>query len=75
MAKKMVPGTKVKRGRDWRYGNEDGDPPGQGKVVDQLFGLNGQDTEVSHIKVKWDKSGRTEKYRMGADGCYDLQLA
>ncbi|XP_076452609.1 E3 ubiquitin-protein ligase TRIM56-like [Babylonia areolata] len=57
-------GDRVKRGQDWDYGNQDGDPPGQGTVTH---------TSGDTVRVKWD-GGHHAWYRMGAFGRYELQL-
>ncbi|XP_062388284.1 deleted in malignant brain tumors 1 protein-like isoform X4 [Sardina pilchardus] len=66
MAAMMKIGTRVMRGQDWRWGNQDGTPPGLGRV-DQLG-------ESGWIQVRWD-NGHQYKYRMGREGKYDLKLA
>ncbi|CAG7831773.1 unnamed protein product, partial [Allacma fusca] len=35
MARRLKYGTLVVRGADWRWGNQDGNPPGIGLVVDK----------------------------------------
>ncbi|XP_022086164.1 E3 ubiquitin-protein ligase TRIM56-like [Acanthaster planci] len=65
----MKVGTKVVRGPDWEWGNQDGYPPGEG-VISKELNTNGW------VKVRWDTRHATElNYRMGAEGKYDLQLA
>jgi hypothetical protein len=62
---KMVKGMRVVRGPDWKWGNQDGDPPGVGRVQ--------ADLTDGWVDVKWE-SGSSNRYRMGAQGAYDLQL-
>ncbi|XP_038044859.1 uncharacterized protein LOC119719457 [Patiria miniata] len=60
-------GMKVVRGSDWKWGGQDGSPPGEGRIVSELRS-NGW------ITVQWDSTGRRDAYRMGADDKYDLKL-
>ncbi|XP_075228227.1 E3 ubiquitin-protein ligase HERC2 isoform X3 [Lycorma delicatula] len=60
-------GTRVVRGADWKWGDQDGPPPGEGRVIGEL----GED---GWIRVLWD-NGSTNSYRMGKEGKYDLKLA
>ncbi|XP_039287848.1 E3 ubiquitin-protein ligase HERC2 [Nilaparvata lugens] len=60
-------GTKVVRGADWKWGDQDGPPPGEGRVIGEL----GDD---GWLRVLWD-NGSTNSYRMGKEGKYDLKLA
>ena len=53
---------KVKRGRDWKWGDQDNG--GTGILV--------KDDEDGWCKVKWDSSSSQNAYRIGKDGCYDL---
>ena len=54
------------RGIDWKWGDQDGPPPGEGTVIGEL----GED---GWIRVQWDNSS-TNSYRMGKEGKYDLKL-
>ncbi|KAK2509156.1 hypothetical protein MC885_004362 [Smutsia gigantea] len=54
-------------GVDWKWGDQDGPPPGLGRVIGEL----GED---GWIRVQWD-TGSTNSYRMGKEGKYDLKLA
>lgn len=67
MATMMKVGTTVVRGLDWKWGDQDGSPPGEGKVVTEL----GED---GWVRVQWE-NGTTNSYRMGKEGKYDLKLA
>lgn len=67
MAQLMKVGTPVVRGVDWKWGDQDGVPPGEGRVVTEL----GED---GWVRVTWG-NGTTNSYRMGKEGKYDLKLA
>ncbi|XP_046664774.1 E3 ubiquitin-protein ligase HECTD1 isoform X3 [Homalodisca vitripennis] len=64
--KHLVVGTRVVRGLDWKWRDQDGTPQGEGTVTGELH--NGW------IDVTWDHGG-SNSYRMGAEGKYDLKLA
>ncbi|GCC24137.1 E3 ubiquitin-protein ligase HECTD1 isoform X2 [Chiloscyllium punctatum] len=64
--KYMVPGARVVRGIDWKWRDQDGNPPGEGTITGELH--NGW------IDVTWDAGG-SNSYRMGAEGKFDLKLA
>ncbi|XP_014350279.1 E3 ubiquitin-protein ligase HECTD1 isoform X6 [Latimeria chalumnae] len=64
--KYMVQGARVIRGIDWKWRDQDGNPPGEGSVTGELH--NGW------IDVTWDAGG-SNSYRMGAEGKFDLKLA
>ncbi|XP_078045783.1 E3 ubiquitin-protein ligase HERC2 [Augochlora pura] len=67
LAALMKVGTRVVRGEDWKWGDQDGPPPGEGRVIHDP-GVDGW------VRVQWD-NGTTNSYRMGKEGKYDLQLA
>ncbi|XP_072748341.1 E3 ubiquitin-protein ligase HERC2 [Anoplolepis gracilipes] len=67
LAALMKVGTRVVRGADWKWGDQDGPPPGVGRVISELGG-------DGWIRVQWD-NGATNSYRMGKEGKYDLKLA
>ncbi|KAK7864133.1 hypothetical protein R5R35_007650 [Gryllus longicercus] len=67
LAALMKIGTRVVRGVDWKWGDQDGPPPGEGRVIGEL----GED---GWVRVQWD-NGSTNSYRMGKEGKYDLKLA
>ncbi|MBN3299656.1 HERC2 ligase, partial [Amia calva] len=67
LAAMMKIGTRVMRGVDWKWGDQDGPSPGLGRVIGEL----GED---GWIRVQWD-TGSTNSYRMGKEGKYDLKLA
>lgn len=62
--KHFIPGTRVVRGVDWRWDDQDGST--EGTVTGEIH--NGW------IDIKWDH-GLRNSYRMGAEGKYDLKLA
>lgn len=64
--KMITQGARVIRGPDWRWDDQDGNPPCEGVVTGDIH--NGW------IDVKWDH-GLRNSYRMGAEGKYDLKLA
>ncbi|XP_045131794.1 E3 ubiquitin-protein ligase HECTD1-like isoform X13 [Portunus trituberculatus] len=66
MVKYMVVGARVVRGLDWKWRDQDGNPPSEGTITGELH--NGW------IDVTWDH-GASNSYRMGAEGKYDLKLA
>ncbi|XP_048855280.1 LOW QUALITY PROTEIN: E3 ubiquitin-protein ligase HERC2 [Brienomyrus brachyistius] len=67
LAAMMKIGTRVMRGLDWKWGDQDGPAPALGRVIGEL----GED---GWIRVQWDTSS-TNSYRMGKEGKYDLKLA
>ncbi|XP_076284957.1 E3 ubiquitin-protein ligase HERC2 isoform X1 [Lasioglossum baleicum] len=67
LAALMKVGTRVVRGVDWKWGDQDGPPPGEGHVIHEP-GVDGW------VRVQWD-NGNTNSYRMGKEGKYDLKLA
>ncbi|XP_055600343.1 probable E3 ubiquitin-protein ligase HERC2 isoform X2 [Uranotaenia lowii] len=66
LAKLMKIGTRVTRGADWKWGEQDG-PGGEGRIISEI----GED---GWVRVEWD-NGSTNSYRMGKEGQYDLRLA
>jgi E3 ubiquitin-protein ligase HECTD1 len=63
--KRLHIGARVVRGVDWKWRNQDGNPPVSGTVIGEL--TNGW------IEVQWDH-GIANSYRMGAEGKFDLEL-
>ena len=57
-------GVRVKRGRDWKWGDQDGN----GMGTTQPGGNKGW------VKVNWD-NGNSNSYRCGAEDAYDLEYA
>ena len=48
VVKMMVPGARVIRGLDWKWRDQDGNPPGEGTVTGELH--NGKSTEVTKMR-------------------------
>ena len=67
VAAMMTIGTRVVRGKDWKWGEQDSS--GEGTVVE-----NNSGHKVGWLRIKWD-NGSTHSYRMGADDCFDLKLS
>ncbi len=65
-----IPGTRVVRGPDWAYENQDGGEGHVGTVVSKEFDHHLRSGEVA---VLWD-DGREGVYRAGKDGAHDLRL-
>lgn len=57
-------GMRVKRGPAWKWADQDGS--GEGSVIEGL------DSD-KWVRVKWD-NGKSNQYRWGADGLYDLRI-
>ncbi|XP_049295397.1 probable E3 ubiquitin-protein ligase HERC2 [Anopheles funestus] len=66
LTKFMKIGTRIARGADWKWGEQDG-PGGEGRIISEI----GED---GWVRVEWD-NGSTNSYRMGKEGKYDLRLA
>ena len=60
-------GTRVVRGPDWKWGDQDGPSPSEGTIISELGSDN-------WIRVCWD-TGAINSYRMTKDKKYDLNLA
>ena len=58
-------GCKVKRGKDWRYGDKDGGRGSRGTVL--RVDANGE------IVVSWDR-GRLGSYKFAADGVFEVEV-
>ena len=58
-------GIRVKRGPDWDWGDQDGGG----------LGTTEADSDPGWVQVRWDHSGRTNSYRVGKEGNYDLIVA
>ncbi|XP_038058064.1 scavenger receptor cysteine-rich type 1 protein M130-like [Patiria miniata] len=65
-AKLLTIGARVVRGPDWKWGDQDGNPPGEGSV-------DGPYSTPGWYWVQWD-AGKRHTYRIGAEGKYDLKL-
>ncbi|KAJ7389167.1 E3 ubiquitin-protein ligase mib2 [Desmophyllum pertusum] len=65
-------GTRVVRGRDWRWGNQDGGEGCVGTVVQ--IGQDKKSPVVAQLVwIQWD-CGTKENYRAGVDGKHDLRV-
>lgn len=62
---KVKIGDRVARGRDWKWGDQDGN--GAGTVI-KHDGITGW------ARVQWDFDGSSNSYRNGADNSYDLRI-
>ena len=69
LAAKLPLGTRVKRGRDWRWGDQDGGAGNMGTVVVDV-GLVG----VGWASVRWDDAEGQSTYRVGHKGACDLAV-
>ena len=49
--KQMVPGARVMRGMDWKWRDQDGNPPGEGTVTGELH--NGETFTLLTEKKMW----------------------
>ncbi|RHY47001.1 hypothetical protein DYB30_002015 [Aphanomyces astaci] len=65
-------GDRVVRGPDWKWSNQDGEPPGSAGTVERISTWGG--VQGSGITVRWDKNQRMNTYRWGAEGCFDIQI-
>ncbi|CAE7417235.1 Spag1 [Symbiodinium sp. CCMP2456] len=63
-------GVRVRRGPDWKWGNQDGGAGNWGTTVVD----SDPDMPLRWIKVQWDH-GEKKSYRVGAEGKYDLIFA
>ena len=61
----MTRGQKVKRGRNWKWGDQDGN--GLGTVVEPV-------SNTGSVRVQWD-NGHINVYRMGYEDQFDLTIA
>jgi hypothetical protein len=57
-------GRRVRRGRDWKWGEQDGH--GLGIVIAA--------PRDGVLEVRWYTSGQTNHYRWGAEGSYDVKI-
>ena len=66
----MLVGSRVVRGPDWMWGDQDGGEGNVGTVVQ-----HGQDRNLPDgtVLVHWD-SGRQTNYRAGHSGKFDLRV-
>lgn len=61
-------GVRVVRGKDWKWGDQDGGEGFAGTVIDTNSG-----SSTRPVTVIWD-SGFKGHYRAGPKGCYDLRV-
>jgi hypothetical protein len=60
-------GARVKRGKDWEWGDQDGDKTGIGKLVElERYG------SIGWVTVEWEDNCIDNDYRAGAKDSYDL---
>lgn len=62
-------GLRVIRGRDWKWGEQDGGAGHEGVVVGRVADA------ASWWRVTWDASQQSNNYRVGEAGSYDLAFA
>ena len=67
---KLTKGTAVDRGRDWKWGDQNGGTGNHG-IVQGWAGEVG--ASENWVKVKW-RNGRQNNYRWGAEGAFDLMI-
>ena len=66
--REMEIGTKVVRGNDWTWEDQDGGDGEEGEIIREK-------TEDGWVKVYWFSSEQCYWYRMGHDDKYDLNWA
>ncbi len=72
----VLPGMRVVRGPDWKWGDQDGGEGTVGSVVEvnmEGSAADGGRTLVQAAVVAWDNGNRCN-YRCGLDGKFDLRL-
>lgn len=60
---RVLLGSRVRRGKDWRYGDQDGGVGHQGVITQVL---------ATEVVVKWDGIDEAFRYRSGENGRHDL---
>ena len=70
-AAKLSRNMRVRRGNDWKWGDQDGGPEACGTVMGWAEEVGASN---NWVKIKWDKTNRQNNYRWGAEGSYDLQI-
>ena len=63
-------GMNVRRGQDWKWGDQDGGPLAVGQVIGFATDVGASD---NWVKIKW-ANGRQNNYRWGAEGAFDLEI-
>ncbi|KAL3861975.1 hypothetical protein ACJMK2_007981 [Sinanodonta woodiana] len=66
----IYPTSKVKRGRDWEYGNQDGGAGKEG-IVEDLVSFRKDSSNRNAVRVQWGNKERNT-YRVGYQGKMDL---
>ncbi len=72
----ILPGLRVVRGPDWKWGDQDGGEGSVGSVVDlRVEGEAAEDGKTlgQAVVVGWD-TGNRSNYRCGVEGKYDLRI-
>ena len=70
-------GIRVVRGPDWKWGDQDGGEGNAGTVFTEnsrRYGMR-DDLQPGMVFVLWDVNGKTDKYRCGHQGFYDLRVS
>jgi len=65
--RELLSGTRVRRGQDWKWGDQDGGQGCEGVVISGT-----EKGAEGWIRVQWDAGGRNG-YRWGAEESYDVQ--
>ena len=66
----MFPGSKVGRGRDWQWDDQDGGQGSEGEVKD--YANESSDSWRNLVHVQWSTTGVSDIYRLGFHGYVDL---
>lgn len=72
MASDVIPGVRVVRGPDWKWGDQDGGEGHVGTVV-EVGGEGDQASSGGVVLVQWD-NGNRYNYRCGIEGKHDLRI-
>ena len=67
MRSELITGARVVRGPNWKWGDQDG---GTGNVGVVTAGTDSRTDKW--VSVKWNSNSRTNLYRYGADGAFDV---
>ena len=66
----MFPGSKVTRGKDWQWGDQDGGQGSEGEVIG--YENVSPDSSRNLVRVQWP-NGVSNTYRLGFHGNVDLR--
>ena len=66
----MFPGSKVARGKDWQWGDQDGGQGSEGEVIG--YENVSPDSSRNLVLVRWSKTDVSNSYRLGFHGNVDL---